>query len=71
MYCSAHCYYPADISPDLPQFKANLHSHSNLSDGKLTPEAMAEAYKSRELYFSRTVCYGIAVQVSANYFYIV
>ncbi len=35
------------INPDLPQFKANLHSHSNLSDGKLSPEAMAEAYKSR------------------------
>ena len=35
------------ITPDLPQFKANLHSHSNLSDGKLSPEAMAEAYKSR------------------------
>lgn len=35
------------ITPDLPQFKANLHSHSNLSDGSLTPEAMAEAYKSR------------------------
>ena len=25
----------------------------------------------RVLYFSRTVCYGITVQVSANYFYIV
>ena len=35
------------INPDLPQFKANLPSHSNLSDGKLSPEAMAEAYKSR------------------------
>ena len=34
------------ISPDLPQFKANLHSHSKLSDGCLTPEAMAEAYKA-------------------------
>ena len=35
------------ISPDLPQFKANLHSHSKLSDGCLTPEAMAEAYKAQ------------------------
>ena len=26
---------------------------------------------SRALYFSRTVCYRITVQVSANYFYIV
>lgn len=26
---------------------------------------------SQALYFSRTVCYGITVQVSANYFYIV
>ena len=35
------------ISPDLPQFKANLHSHSNLSDGSLSPEAMAQAYKEQ------------------------
>lgn len=35
------------ISPDLPQFKANLHSHSNLSDGRLTPEALAVAYKAQ------------------------
>ena len=35
------------ISPGLPQFKANLHSHSNLSDGRLTPESMAEAYQAR------------------------
>lgn len=35
------------ISSDLPQFKANLHSHSNLSDGSLTPEAMVEAYKEQ------------------------
>lgn len=35
------------ISPAAPQFKANLHSHSNLSDGVLTPEAMAAAYKER------------------------
>lgn len=35
------------ISPCLPQFKANLHSHSNLSDGRLTPEAMAEAYRAQ------------------------
>ena len=26
--------------------KGNLHSHSNFSDGKLTPEEMKEAYKS-------------------------
>jgi len=28
-------------------------------------------FSPRVLYFSRTVCYGITVQVSANYFYIV
>lgn len=35
------------ISPDAHQFKANLHSHSCLSDGKLTPEEMARAYRER------------------------
>ena len=35
------------IPPDTPQYKANLHSHSNLSDGSLTPEAMAEAYQAK------------------------
>ena len=28
------------------QFKANLHCHSTLSDGKLTPEQLKDAYKS-------------------------
>ena len=28
------------------QFKANLHCHSTLSDGKLTPQALKDAYKS-------------------------
>ena len=27
-------------------YKANLHSHTTLSDGKLTPEQMKELYKS-------------------------
>lgn len=35
------------ISPESSQFKANLHSHSCLSDGTLTPEAMVSAYKER------------------------
>ena len=34
------------ITKDMPQYKANLHSHSNLSDGELTPEQLKEAYKS-------------------------
>ncbi len=34
------------ISKDMPQYKANLHCHSNLSDGELTPEQLKEAYKS-------------------------
>lgn len=33
------------ISPHKQQFKANLHSHTVLSDGKLTPEEMKAAYK--------------------------
>lgn len=35
------------IDPNKKQYKANLHCHSNLSDGKLTPEELAQAYKSR------------------------
>ena len=30
-----------------PQFKANLHAHSNLSDGALTPEEMKKVYKEK------------------------
>ena len=26
------------ITPDTKQYRANLHSHSTLSDGRLTPE---------------------------------
>jgi len=33
------------IDPNKKQFKANLHSHSVLSDGMLTPEEMKERYK--------------------------
>ena len=29
-----------------PWFKANLHSHSTLSDGKMTPQELKERYKS-------------------------
>lgn len=35
------------ISPSKTQYKANLHAHSTLSDGRLTPEALKEAYKAR------------------------
>ncbi len=34
------------ISPSKKQYKANLHSHSVLSDGKRTPEELKEMYKS-------------------------
>lgn len=34
------------ISPNKKQFKANLHSHTVHSDGKLTPEEMKAAYKA-------------------------
>ena len=33
------------ISKDQPQYKANLHCHSTLSDGALTPEQLKAAYK--------------------------
>jgi len=35
------------ISKNKKQYKANLHCHSTLSDGKLTPEKLKEAYKAR------------------------
>ncbi len=35
------------ISPQLNRYKANMHSHSTCSDGKLTPEQLKEAYKAR------------------------
>lgn len=35
------------ISPSAKQYKANLHSHSTLSDGKLSPEALIRAYRER------------------------
>ena len=34
------------ISSDKKQYKANLHCHSTLSDGKLTPEVLKEMYKA-------------------------
>jgi len=35
------------ISGDKRQYKANLHCHSTLSDGKLTPEVLKDMYKAR------------------------
>ena len=35
------------ISPEKKQYKANLHSHSTLSDGRRTPPELKEMYKSR------------------------
>ncbi len=35
------------IRADKPQYRANLHSHSTLSDGHLTPEEMKNAYKEK------------------------
>lgn len=34
------------IKKDQPQYKANLHCHSTISDGKLTPAELKEAYKN-------------------------
>lgn len=33
------------IKKNAPQYKANLHCHSTLSDGKLSPEELKKAYK--------------------------
>ena len=40
-------------------YKANLHTHSTISDGKLTPEAVKEAYKELHDYISlqRCICF--------------
>ena len=36
------------LLPDVPKFfKANLHAHTTISDGKLSPEEMVVAYKER------------------------
>lgn len=35
------------ISPQQKQYKANLHCHSNLSDGKKTPEELKQMYKEQ------------------------
>ena len=36
------------LLPAVPRyFKANLHTHSTISDGKLTPEQVKELYRSK------------------------
>lgn len=35
------------VSPFRQQYKANLHSHSNISDGKKTPEELKQMYKEK------------------------
>lgn len=35
------------LSSEKKQYKANLHCHSHLSDGRLAPEELKEAYKAR------------------------
>lgn len=35
------------ISSSRPQYKANLHSHSKLSDGYLSAKEMRDAYKEK------------------------
>ena len=35
------------INPNKTQYKANLHCHTNLSDGHWTPEQVKEEYKKR------------------------
>lgn len=36
-----------ELIPRKKQYKANLHSHSTLSDGKLTPEQLKAAYRDK------------------------
>ena len=39
---------PKKLLPDVPKFfKANFHTHTTISDGKLSPEEMVTAYKER------------------------
>ena len=40
------------ISPLKKQYKANLHSHSTISDGKKTPEELKELYKGKYKLFN-------------------
>lgn len=36
------------LLPNVPKyFKTNLHTHSTVSDGKLSPEELKQEYKSR------------------------
>ena len=35
------------ISQDKKQYRANLHAHSTLSDGKLSPEELKRAYRAQ------------------------
>ncbi len=35
------------VSPEQNSYKANMHCHSTLSDGKLTPEQLKKAYRER------------------------
>lgn len=35
------------IAPGAAQYRANLHSHSNLSDGSLTPEELVKVYREK------------------------
>ena len=39
------------ITKDMPQYKANLHSHSTLSDGKFSPEELKRVYKEKGYSF--------------------
>ena len=34
------------LSPDKNTYKANLHAHTNISDGKLSPEELKNLYKA-------------------------
>ena len=36
-----------DLLPALPVFKANLHAHTTLSDGGITPEDLRALYKAQ------------------------
>lgn len=40
-------YYMNYISSETKQYKANLHCHSNISDGKLSVDELIQAYKDR------------------------
>lgn len=53
------------LLPSVPRyFKANLHTHSTISDGKLTPTEVKEAYKAQGYHILTITDHNIIVNHS-------